>query len=570
MPKDDDESTKRDRATSGRGGEKRGAGETRVRRLRPLRRVSPLTRRILAVNMIALLIPVLGLLYLGPYREGLIAQEMEALRTQGEIFSGALGEGAVEVLDSGEEELSLVPARHMIRRLSDPTRVRARLFDDAGEMVADSRQLGSVGAVVEVEELPAPSTTDELVDPLADLVGDVVNLLDDHRYEVYRDPLAPSVSDFPEAVAALNGRIAERVRVEPDQDLILTVALPVQRYYQVRGALMLTKSGEKIEAAMRDVRITIALIFAGALVITVMMSLYLAGTIARPVRRLAEAAERVRQTVGRESADIPDFYDRDDEIGDLSAVLAEMTEALQRRLVEIERFAADVAHEIKNPLTSLRSAVETAARIKDPAQQQRLMSIIQDDVARLDRLISDISDASRLDAELSRSESAEVDLARMLSALAEMLNVPREERAREGGERPVRLVFEAEGAGPFTVRGSEDRLVQVFRNLIGNAESFSPPNGTIRITALRDGGMVEVRVDDEGPGIPPAKLKDIFERFYTERPEAEKFGTHSGLGLSISKQIVEAHDGTITASNRSNGQGAVHGARFSVRLPAFS
>ena len=555
--------------TEARTGHRKG-GEARraAGRLRPLRRLSPLTRRILTVNMLALLIPVLGLLYLGPYRDSLIQQELQALRTQGEIFSGALGEGAVEVLENGDEALNLVPARHMIRRLSDPSAVRARLFDLDGALAADSRQLGSVGAVVEVEELPPPGGADELVNPVMDLVGDVANLLDERRYELYEDPIEPTVADFPEAQTALAGRIAERVRVEPDGDLILTVALPVQRYYQVRGALMLTKSGAKIEEAMREVRLTIALIFAGALVITVLMSLYLAGTIARPIHRLAEAAERVRRTVGREDAEIPNFSTRDDEIGDLSAVLAEMTEALQRRLTEIERFAADVAHEIKNPLTSLRSAVETAARLKDPEQQKRLMSIIQDDVARLDRLISDISDASRLDAELSRSESHEVDIARMLSALGEMHEVTREEAEKTDGARGTPLTVQVEGEGPFTVRGSEDRLVQVFRNLIGNAVSFSPPDGSIRIRVARDGAAVRIEVEDDGPGVPAAKLEAIFDRFYTERPEAEKFGTHSGLGLSISKQIVEAHNGTIRAANRSGEDGGVQGARFTVSLPA--
>ncbi|MEQ8604879.1 MAG: sensor histidine kinase [Marivibrio sp.] len=586
MPKDEPHDTglraaasDRGAALSGERGEDRAGGRTAEERgeaarrpggarLRPLRRLSPLTRRILTVNMLALLIPVLGLLYLGPYRDSLIQQELQALRTQGEIFSGALGEGAVEVLENGDEALNLVPARHMIRRLSDPSAVRARLFDLDGAMVADSRQLGSVGAVVQVEELPPPGTADELVNPVIDFVGDVANLLDERRYEIYQDPLEPTVADFPEAQSALAGRIAERVRVEPDGDLILTVALPVQRYYQVRGALMLTKTGDKIEAAMRDVRLTIALIFAGALVITVLMSLYLAGTIARPIHRLAEAAERVRRTVGREDADIPDFSARDDEIGDLSAVLAEMTEALQRRLVEIERFAADVAHEIKNPLTSLRSAVETAARVKDTEQQKRLMSIIQDDVARLDRLISDISDASRLDAELSRSESHEVDLARMLSALGEMHEVTREEAEKNDGARGVPLCVRVEGEGPFTVRGSEDRLVQVFRNLIGNAVSFSPEDGAIRVQVRREGRTVSVEVEDDGPGVPEAKLEAIFDRFYTERPEAEKFGTHSGLGLSISKQIVEAHNGVIRAVNRSDERGRVLGARFQVSLPA--
>jgi two-component system sensor histidine kinase ChvG len=237
-----------------------------------------------------------------------------------------------------------------------------------------------------------------------------------------------------------------------------------------------------------------------------------------------------------------------------------MTDALWKRMEAIETFAADVAHEIKNPLTSLRSAVETAAVVKDPVQQQKLMAIIQDDVKRLDRLISDISSASRLDAELARAQMAPLDLSRILSALAQV----HEATVRSGQPR---LTFKSASGDPLTVNGLEGRLVQVFQNLISNAFSFSPPGGEVRLAAQRNGRLIEVTVEDDGPGIPEENLDSIFERFYTQRPEGEAFGTHSGLGLSISRQIVEAHRGTITASNRPGTFGKPAGARFTVRLP---
>jgi len=267
----------------------------------------------------------------------------------------------------------------------------------------------------------------------------------------------------------------------------------------------------------------------------------------------------VRRGQGRQ-IDIPDFTRRRDEIGDLSGALRDMTAALWARMDAIERFAADVAHEIKNPLPSLRSAVETVARLEDPKQQKRLMAIILDDVERLNRLISDISDASRLDAELSRAEMGPVDIANMLRALADLHEVTK-------GDGPL-LKIEIASLQSLVVHGIEGRLVQVWRNLISNAASFSPPGGSIRIAAAREGERVRVTVADDGPGIPAGKLTAIFDRFYSERPAGEKFGTHSGLGLSISKQIVEAHGGHIAAENRTAGDGRILGAVFIVTLPA--
>ena len=523
---------------------------------------SPLTLRILAVNVLALALLGGGFLYLGKYQAGLVAQQIEALRTQGEVFAAALGEGAV--LDSADEGEVLLPdlARQMMRRLVAPTKTRARLFDIKGDIIADSRVLRGPGGAIQVTELPPPDNEGvlrRLVDRIYDWVAEI--LPRHRRYPAYRESFSPHTSDYSEVERALGGETSAMIRRDPSTgELVLSVAIPVQRYKQVLGALMLSTSSNEIEEEVRTVRFELLRIFAAALLVTVLLSLYLASTIARPIRRLAAAAERSRGRGAR--IEIPDFTRRGDEIGDLSGSLREMTDALWQRMSAIERFAADVAHEIKNPLSSLKSAVETAVRLEDPATQRRLMAIILDDVGRLDRLITDISDASRLDAELSRLELGPVDVAEMLRTLVDV------HEATRGGDRP-RLVLDLPERGrALTVPGIETRLSQVFLNLIANAVSFSSPDSEIRLTARHDGRAVLVTVDDCGPGIPEEKLTAIFDRFYSERPAGEKFGTHSGLGLSISKQIIEAHRGMIWAENRKNADDAVVGARFCIRLPA--
>jgi len=536
-----------------------------ARRQRRARRrlFSPLTWRILAVNVLALALLGGGFLYLGKYEASLIGQQIESLRTQGEVFAAALGEGAV--LDSADEGEVLLPdlARQMMRRLVAPTKTRARLFDIKGEIIADSRVLRGPGGAIQVFDLPPPDTESQVVKVAEKIYDWVVEMLPRReRYPVYRESFTPRASDYIEVRHALNGEIGKKVRSDPSTgDLMLSVAIPVQRYKQVLGALMLSTNSEEIKEEVRTVRLELLRIFGVALLVTVLLSVYLAGTIARPIRRLAAAAERSRGRRAR--VEIPDFTGRGDEIGDLSGSLREMTDALWQRMSAIERFAADVAHEIKNPLSSLKSAVETAVRIEDPANQRRLMAIILDDVERLDRLITDISDASRLDAELSRLELAPVDVAAMLQALVDVHEATRSADA-------ARLVLDLpERSRGLTVPGIETRLSQVFFNLTANAASFSPPDGEIRLTARHDARAILVSVEDNGPGIPDDKLTAIFDRFYTERPVGEKFGTHSGLGLSISKQIVEAHRGMIWAENRKTASGAVIGARFCIRLPAL-
>ena len=522
---------------------------------------SPLTLRILAVNVLALALLAGGFLYLGKYQTSLVGQQIESLKMQGEIFAAALGEGAV--LDSADEGEVLLPdlARQMMRRLVQPTKARARLFDVKGELIADSRILRGPGDAIQVLKLPPPGATNPILGFVDNIYDWIVDKLPRRkRYPVYRESLTPRAADYAEVERALRGETGEAIRSDPATGgLVLSVAIPVQRYKEVLGALMLSSGSGEIEQELRTVRLELLRIFGVALLVTVLLSLYLAGTIARPIRRLAAAAERGRGRRAR--VEIPDFTRRGDEIGDLSGSLREMTDALWQRMSAIERFAADVAHEIKNPLSSLKSAVETAVRIEDPANQRRLMAIILDDVERLDRLITDISDASRLDAELSRLELAPVDIAAMLHALTDV------HQATQAENRP-RLVLDLPERGrPLIVPGIETRLSQVFLNVIANAESFSPQHGEIRLTARAAGRAVLITVEDGGPGVPDEKLTAIFDRFYTERPVGEKFGTHSGLGLSISKQIVEAHRGMIWAENRKNAAGAIIGARFCIRLP---
>lgn len=503
---------------------------------------------------------MLGLLHLDQYRQSLITAELDALRIQARTFAFSFGSTAVIASQLGEERLVPEMARHLMRVLLTETGVRARIFAREGPLLVDSFALVGPGGQVQVVELD-PEGVGGLLAVFGRLYDRLINWLPARgAYPRYREEISQTAADYEEVREALRGDAKGMVRVDRHGRLVLSVAVPVQRYRQVLGALMLSKDGKDVEAAVRARRLDIIVVFAIALGVTILLSLYLAGTIARPIRRLAEAADRVRYGKGRQYQ-IPDFTRRGDEVGDLSAALRDMTEALWARLDAIEGFAADVAHEIKNPLTSLRSAVETVARIEDPQQQKRLMSIILDDVQRLDRLISDISSASRLDAELSREQMEEVNVARLVQTHADVYNAPLDD-----GDPVVHLTIEDHDA--LEVQGIEDRLGQVLRNVINNAATFSPRDGRITVAARRSGRWVIITIDDAGPGIPENKLSAIFDRFYTERPAGEKFGTHSGLGLSISKQIVEAHGGTIVAENRKDANGEVAGARFTIRLPA--
>jgi two-component system sensor histidine kinase ChvG len=542
---------------------------TGERAFRP-RLLSPLLRRILLVNALPLALLVATLLYLDQYQNGLLQAEVTALREQARIYAGALGESAVK--EDTPDNPRLVPelARPLLRRLTEPTpNAQAKLYSPEGAVIADSRVREGPGGAVNTEPLP----------PAADrgpLLGTIGLLYDKALALLPHKPEQPVVVDLSQGGAGVDWQpdVKEELRLNSSDQgremppyirrtaenrLLVTVAEPVERNRHSVGIILLTRVAREVDDSLLAVRVSILGLFVLALVLTLVLSWYLSRTIARPILRLAGVAAHMREGKGRAASVPQTLLDRHDEVGTLAAALSESATALWTRMDAIEQFAADVAHELKNPLSSMRSAIETLPRIEDPSQRKRLLAIITEDVMRLDRLINDISDASRVDAELSRTATEKVDVAPILALLAEI-------HATTRGDGDARIELDAPATG-LVMQAVEDRLVQVLRNLIGNAQSFSPRNGRIGLTARETGGMIEISVEDDGPGIPEARLEHIFDRFYSERPKGERFGQHSGLGLSISRQIVEALKGRITAENRRDENGKVLGARFVMRLP---
>lgn len=523
------------------------------------RRFSPLTRRILLVNTLPVAFLAGSIVFLGDYEDTLIDAELAALTLQGEVVAAAIGESAVR---GGEATINRVDpdmARQLMARLTTPIGARGRIFGETGEMFGDTANLGERQQRIIKQTLPPPDMVTE--------EGWFRRLLDDVEQQLragrsdgpYKEIADPVARDYPWVEQALRGYNTRTVRRADDGRLILSVAIPVQRYKQVLGALMLQRDDSDIAYRVHLVRLDLLRIAAVTLGCTILLSFFLARTIAQPITRLARAADRVR--LARDSKPtMPDIGGRNDEIGDLSESLRSMTDALWLRMNAIESFAADVAHELKNPLTSLRSAAEIAARIEDPEKRAKLMAIVLDDTRRLDRLISDIADSSRLDAELMRGELHVVDAEALLRSLIEAY------AATTATEADVRVELNALRQGPFRALGHEGRYGQVFRNVIDNAISFSPKGSKIVVGLMREKNAIVVTIDDQGPGIPDANVETIFRRFYSERPTAS-FGRHSGLGLSICRQIVDAYGGSIAAGNIKDAEGRTLGARFTIRLP---
>jgi two-component system sensor histidine kinase ChvG len=531
--------------------------------------VSPLLRRILLVNLLPLALLLAALLYLDQYQNGLLQAEVTTLREQTRIFAGALGETAVREDDAAYARLVPDLARSLLSRLTEPTpSAQARLYAPDGQMIADTRMRAGTGGAIVTEPLPPAADRGRIVGTIGRIYDRILAWLPHSSEEVLLDtgPSAAGPEWQPDVREELRLTGANQQREMPpyirrteDNRLLVTVAEPVLRNHRSVGIVLLTREAREVDDSLLAVRLSILGLFTLALALTVALSWYLSLTIARPILRLAGAAEQMREGRGR-AGEVPDrLLARRDEIGALAHALSESARALWARMDAIEHFAADVAHEIKNPLSSIRSAIETMLRVEDPEKQRRLLAIIAEDVRRLDRLISDISDASRIDAELSRATTERVDVTPILATLAEI-----HEATRDDGDPHIELMAPD---APLVVQGVEGRLVQVLRNLIVNARSFSPSDGRIGLKARETGSVVEISVEDEGPGIPEARLEHIFDRFYSERPQGERFGQHSGLGLSISRQIVEALKGRISAENRRDEQGRVLGARFVVRLP---
>lgn len=561
---------------------------------------SSLTRRIVFLNLSALAVLLSGILYLNQFREGLVEAYKDSLGAQGKIIAGAIAASAnietnsitvdpdkllelqagestspqISSLDDLSSPINPEVIAPLLRNLVQPNRTRARVYDPDGVLIFDSKFLYTGGQVLRYD---LPGLEGEKSEGMISRIGNFLNRLLQRRDLPTYQEFPNSGINYPEVVSALTGSPSTVVRMTQKGEQVISVAVPIQRLRIVSGVLLLSTEGTEIDDIVTEERLAILRIFLVAAIVLIVLSVLLASTIATPLRRLSEAANRVRRGVNARE-EIPDFSNRHDEIGTLSTSIRAMTNSLYSRIEAIEKFAADVSHELKNPLTSLRSAVETLPLAKTPETQKRLHDVIQHDVRRLDRLITDISDASRLDAELAREKAEIVDLEQIASNIISMSQGIAEDGPKvrfelkidkTGAERGSsgNASSRTEGSKRFLVSGHEDRLAQVLINLVDNARSFvDPATGEITIELKRSRGDVRLTVTDNGPGIPANKVERIFERFYTDRPESQGFGQNSGLGLSISRQIIEAHGGTMTADNRDDGP---TGARFTIVLPVL-
>ncbi len=493
--------------------------------------------RILAVNIIALGLMAGSLFYLDSYRKQLLEVRFKLARAEAEITADGLA------------ETPIAGRRALVERVSTDQSLRLRLYDASGKLILDSDSVsGPAYRFIDPDSEPFLLQTAREIDRAMNWVLGTTPVPD------YADPPGESVDAWPELAAAkATGKTWVLQRAAPDETPVITAAAPVG----VRGEMLLTtRNARDITQDVRDARSTLAVVLTVTLLISIQLSLFLARTIVQPLRALVRAAVRVRLGRDREVV-VPRLPERGDEIGLLARALSDMTLALRHRIDAVETFAADVAHEIKNPLASLRSAIETMDKVDDPALRAELTGIAAHDVRRIDRLVTEIAEASRIDAELSRTQFVPVDL----EALAGTLVSARAERQFDAG-RAVRLV--PLGPGPFVVPGDPARLVRVLENLVDNAVSFSPQQAAVDITLERIDDHVRLGVRDHGPGIPAEAREQVFERFNSVRPSDEDFGGHSGLGLAIARTIVEAHDGSLFATDRDDGQ---PGACLIAELP---
>ena len=502
---------------------------------------SRLGRLIVVLNLLGLAILIGGALILNEVRQGLVTERVESLAVQGELIANAIDQSAT--IGEPEPLLQTGLADSVLQSLDIPPTQRARLYDTQGRLLADSYRTADR---VEVRPLGPVGRSGHTAFGLNLAMFSPAARAKEARLALAR-----------EVASALSGDTVRDLRLNEDGGRVVSVSVPIKRVRAVLGVLTLEAGDvDSIIANERAALIPFILIAVG---VALLSSLVLTQMIAVPVLRLARAADRVRLSRARAIA-LPDLAERDDELGDLTRSLEAMTDALSERMVAIERFAADVSHELRNPMTSIRSAVETLDLVKTDAQRQKLIGILNHDVGRLDRLITDISNASRLDAELSRSAPTPMDVSRLLSDICDFYSAT-------GRPADARVTFIGPALPePLMVVGREGPLGQVFRNLVDNARSFSPPGGEVRVFVSAIRGEVRARIEDEGPGIPPDNLETVFERFYTSRPKGAAFGGNSGLGLAIARQIIETHGGRIWAENRKEGD-RVAGAVFHVVLP---
>lgn len=577
-------------------------GKGRKRRARVA--ISRLTVTIVIANMIGLVILLIGSFGLTQYRDGLIQAKLEGVRAQAQIIADVLAQVAIDDAscqpfeeadlagEGGAEtfctlSLSQTDVREVFNRVWDSFEGRVRIFNAPQTFenppVRDARALLLEDVVlredeiiaedlppIDAEEAPPALEPDRFWHDVSDFISR------DYRAEAAQRTIEAELNAALASSPFADLRGAASVRLNEEGELVASVSVPIRRVQAIYGIVTAEIGG--IDQLVEEARVSILPFFGLAVAAAILSSLLLTTTIAQPIRQLAVAADRVREGIAAAGrARIPDFTTRKDEIGELSSSLKSMTQAIYARIDAIESFAADVSHELKNPLTSIRSAAETLAIVKTPEQQAKLMAVIQKDVARMDRLITDISNASRLDAELARESREAVDLNKLLKDIVSMYDATQKDgQARVSFNDPIQPVY---------ILGSPSALSQVFRNLIDNARSFSPEGGEVRVRLEPPGqrsgqrssqrpnqlGAARVIVEDDGPGVPPENLEAIFRRFYTKRPAGAAFGNNSGLGLAISKQIISSHAGRIYAENRledpQNPQGPRKGARFVIELP---
>jgi len=511
-----------------------------------------LSRQILLANMAGLLILVTGVLVLDEMRQGLIDARIANLRAQGELIAGVLEETAT--VGTPSPKMDSERARVVMNGLflSDAA-ARVQLFDQFGTMITDSDILRDQ---VRVDPLAPVQEKRSFRFKLANWLTRSGEFLSELN-PISKTNDLPRRSKAEEIATALLGETVAGERIDENNKRVVSVSVPVQHVVAVLGVVTVESDDvNEIITAEREALIPFIIV---AVLVTLFSSLVLSLLIARPIRQLALAADRIRRGSAQRTS-IPDFSGRRDEIGELSKSLTSMTNALYERLESIESFAADVSHEIKNPLTSIRSAIETLPAAKDTKSREKLLRILNSDVSRLDRLISDISSSSRLDIDLARARAEPIDLLLLIRDIVEVYSNLR-------AEHKVQILFEPPMVASFIIYGSEQPLARVLQNLIDNAITFSPKSGVIFVRLIDKSTIARIEVEDQGPGIPKENMETIFSRFYTDRPKGQKFGAHSGLGLSIVRQIVSAHKGKIWAENASDQTGRITGARFVVEIP---
>lgn len=496
-----------------------------------------LAHRILAVNVLTLALVGLAFLYLDSYRNRLEKERVQKVAAQAEMAATALS--------------TVVQDRHdeLLARLSKQNKTRIRMYGADGSLKLDSWQL--VGPTYRLRD---PATQRWNKDVARALDRGFNTIVGEKNDEDFVEPKIDRANAWEEVIASMKtGAIQTEIRLAPELTPVFSAAAPVGD----GTTLLVTDNDRSFTRTVRKQRRSLLVALAVVTGLSVLLSLFLARTIVQPLRRIALAAHRVRLGRAREVR-VPRLPSRRDEIGLLARSVSDMSQSLRHRIDNIEAFAADVTHELKNPLASLRSAVDSFDRIDDPALKRQLIDVIRQDVVRLDRLIGDIGEAARTDAELARARFEPVDLGELIGNL-----VSSWETRRETGN--VRIAFARPRRASAIVMGEPGRLARAIDNLIDNAISFSPPDGLVEIAATHVGDEIRIRIDDEGPGVPPESREAIFNRFHSVRPGAENFGRHSGLGLAIARAIVEGHDGEIDVADRDD---APSGARFTISLKA--